>query len=318
MSIATQKEDIEEACWYAVFCDRTFNYSMQWALIAQLDDGGLSALSHQKALTAPVLQKAWGCLQKKNVCKQAGYEHFRASGGRVVHPSSARYPKGYLEVAHAYPKMLPALLVVKGCIAALENAKKIAVVGSRQGAEVCLKKSKKIAQYLAKEGYTILSGYARGVDTYAHLGALSGGGITMMVLPHPLKNTSKSLLPVYLRSVLRDNLSIEKIVEKSLWISQFSPTQRYTRYTPLYRNKVLCALSNAVVVVCATRGSGSYQAAKEAGKMMKPVFVWKPKKNYPLGNQLLVEKYRAVPFASEETLLRLVENTQRVTSHGSS
>src|SRR5512139_721514 len=86
-----------------------------------------------------------------------------------------------------YPPLLsnipdpPALLYVKGHLTA-DDQRAVAVVGSRHPSAYGLTVCKKLCVELAWQGWTVVSGMARGIDSAAHLGALEGGGRTLAVL----------------------------------------------------------------------------------------------------------------------------------------
>ncbi|MDR0273500.1 MAG: DNA-protecting protein DprA, partial [Clostridiales bacterium] len=70
------------------------------------------------------------------------------------------------------------------CIGTLpsDNTHKVAVIGSRKCSEYGLMAARLITKPLAQAGIVIVSGMARGVDSMAHRGAISGGGKTIAVL----------------------------------------------------------------------------------------------------------------------------------------
>ena len=63
-----------------------------------------------------------------------------------------------------------------------QDEKSIAIVGSRNATEKGLQIAQGFGKRLAERGYTIVSGYAKGIDTESHLGALEGNVRTIMVL----------------------------------------------------------------------------------------------------------------------------------------
>lgn len=75
----------------------------------------------------------------------------------------------------------PITLFYKGNLELL-NDKCVAVVGSRNATNYGIKTSYNIGRELSKNGYTVVSGLARGIDTYAHKGALAANGKTIAVI----------------------------------------------------------------------------------------------------------------------------------------
>jgi DNA processing protein len=82
---------------------------------------------------------------------------------------------------------MPPLLYLRGkYLAADERA--VGIVGSRDATNHGLRQAKRLAEGLARAGYTVISGLARGLDAAAHEGALEGGGRTLAVLANGLSS----------------------------------------------------------------------------------------------------------------------------------
>ena len=91
----------------------------------------------------------------------------------------------------AYPPPLenipdpPGLLYVKGAIEPRDQLA-IAVVGSRHCTPYGLRIAERLSSALARTGFTVVSGLARGIDAAAHRGAIKAGGRTIGVLANGL------------------------------------------------------------------------------------------------------------------------------------
>ena len=81
-----------------------------------------------------------------------------------------RFPRNLKEIYDP-----PPFLYVKGELREDDNLS-LAVVGSRNASSYGKALTKRLARTLTERGFTIVSGLARGIDTYAHQGALEGGG----------------------------------------------------------------------------------------------------------------------------------------------
>lgn len=180
----------------------------------------------------------------------------------------------------------PAVLFCEGYLPLLKT-KNISIVGSRSIDDLTLTLTKKLAGKLANSGYNVVSGYAKGVDTNAHLGALEANGTTLVVL-------SLGLDHLTIKREFKEQ--IDK--QNTLFISQFKPIEKWSAGNAMTRNKVVCGLSDAVIVIASGpekdekgRMSGTFAAGKSAIEMGLPVFVLSPKrmKKASEGNELLIQ-----------------------------
>ena len=167
----------------------------------------------------------------------------------------------FLSVLDAsYPSLLkhipdpPLGLWILGTEAVLEGPPVVAVVGSRNASPGGLLTARTLARGLADAGLVVISGLARGVDGAAHRGALDREGTTVAVLGSGLDE----LYPREHAALARD------IAERGAVLSEHPPgTRPYPQHFPL-RNRIISGLSRAVVVVEASKKSGSLITAKAA------------------------------------------------------
>jgi len=157
----------------------------------------------------------------------------------------------------------PPFLWVRGSLAAYDH-RAIAIVGTRQASEAGRQEAARLAQALAREGVTVLSGLALGIDEAAHSSALEAGGRTVAVLGHGI------LTPLY--PAANRGLS-ERIVESGALISQFWPDAPPTRKSFPMRNVVTSGMSVGTVVVEASATSGAKMQARLALEHGKRVFL---------------------------------------------
>jgi DNA processing protein len=166
----------------------------------------------------------------------------------------------------SYPRLLsnihdyPPLLYVKGNLP--EDEATIAVVGSRAATAYGKFTTERMSRELSLNGFTVVSGMARGIDSAAHRGALSAGGETIAVLGcgidvvYPPEN--KHLY--------------EEIAPKGAVVTEFPfGTQPNAPNFPM-RNRIISGLSLGVVVVEATDKSGSLITARMALEQGREVF----------------------------------------------
>jgi DNA processing protein len=145
------------------------------------------------------------------------------------------------------------------------RARVVAIVGSREASEQACAFAYGLAYHLAKAGIVIASGGAVGVDTCAHTGAMAAGGSTWAVActgrgrVYPPKNRA-----------LFDAIEASS-AGRMIW--PFEEGTRKDPDTPRFRNSVLVALSERVVVVQARVQSGSRNAASWAWKLGRALHV---------------------------------------------
>lgn len=188
-----------------------------------------------------------------------------------------------------YPLLLkkiknpPKVLYFKGEIKNKEKC--FAIVGARRctlyGKEIAFK----FAFDLAKLGITIVSGFAPGIDTMAHKGALEAGGRTIAVL-----GTGLDEKYIYPKSNLK--LSREIVKKGGVLISEYPPETSGSRFTFPQRNRIISGLSLGVLVVEAREKSGALITANLAKKQKKKVFAIPGPINSPLskGCHLLIKE----------------------------
>jgi DNA processing protein len=196
-------------------------------------------------------------------------ERFPGREVTLLHPLHPDFPQRLRALEEKLP--LPALLYVRGNIALLERPG-AAIVGKRQPGEAALAVAAALAAGLAARGINVVSGYAPGSDSAAHGAALRAGGTTTAVLPEGLHHFQA-------RPEMQDYLTVDNI----LVVSQFDPDARWAAYQAMARNKLVAALSGALVVIvagaerdAAGRHSGTFDAGISALRLALPVFVVDP------------------------------------------
>lgn len=168
----------------------------------------------------------------------------------------------------AYPDKLkniydkPLCLYAKGNIKLLKS-NSIAIVGARNCSNYGKNITLELAYKLAKNNICIISGLAKGIDKYAHIGALMSYGNTIAVL-------GNSLDYIY---PLENKEIAEKIIEKGgLIISEYAIGTKPQKMNFPERNRIISGLSDGVVVVEAQEKSGALITADFALEQGKEVF----------------------------------------------
>jgi len=145
----------------------------------------------------------------------------------------------------------PPVLWTRGRVDAL-SVPSVAIVGSRAASPYGLAVAGQLAADLAARGLAIVSGLARGVDSAAHRGALSAGGVTIAVLGSGVD----VVYPPEHASLAAD------IDATGAVVSELVPGTRPLQWFFPLRNRIISGLSRAVVVIEAGEKSGSLITAR--------------------------------------------------------
>lgn len=145
----------------------------------------------------------------------------------------------------------------------------VAVVGTRAPSPEGLARTRRLVRSLVEDGFTVVSGLARGIDTEAHETAIKSGGRTIAVLGTPVSHHYPP-----------ENAALqERIAAEFLVVSQV-PVLRYLRQGPKgnriffpERNVTMSALTEATVIVEAGETSGTLVQARAALKQGRKLFI---------------------------------------------
>lgn len=176
-------------------------------------------------------------------------------------PDEADYPRLLLEISSP-----PPLLYYRGDVQLQENQgilPLVGIVGTRNPSEYGKRWTRKISAALARNGFTIVSGLADGIDTEAHRSCLEAGGRTLAVL-------GTGVDVVY---PPRNQELYKQILEQGLVLSEYpagTPPDR-THFPP--RNRIIAGMSRAVLVMEAPTRSGALITARYANDFCRDVYV---------------------------------------------
>lgn len=211
------------------------------------------------------------------------YADLQARHVSILHPGHPCFPPGVLRYGADFG--VPPVLFARGHLP-LARAAGVAIVGSRTIEEDGIEFARGLAAELAGKGLNFVAGYAKGADMAGHTASLREGGTTTIAL-------SLGILNFEAKSDLKPLLT----PTNALVLSQFHPRARWMARNAMGRNKLICALSKAVVVIASGpemddqgRASTAFDAARTALAMKIPVFVLSPGalRHPPLGNETLI------------------------------
>jgi DNA processing protein len=223
--------------------------SAQQALLASADE--LKTIRYIGAQTAQDLVTA---LRSANIEKEV--ELLERHAVRLLRLGAPDYP-----VALATIFDPPQILYVRGEIKP-EDKNAVAIVGSRQCTRYGVKVAERLASDLARRGFTVVSGLARGIDAAAHRGALAAGGQTHAVLAGGL---AKIYPPEH--GELAD-----QVCAAGALLSEAPMAMAALRDMFPARNRLISGLCRGVVIVEAAVKSGALITARHAAEQSRDVF----------------------------------------------
>ena len=204
----------------------------------------------------------------------------------LVNAWSADYPPNLRTV-----KGRPAILFVDGQLTDADR-RAIAIVGSREGTAMALELTRSIAQELGERGLTVVSGLARGIDSAAHEGALTGGGRTVAVM-----GTGTGVIFPPENAALSD-----RIRNHGALISQFPPGFGPTKTSFPARNAVIAGMSLGSLIITANERSGTRIEINCTLAEGRPVLLWRG----------LLESERWAHQLALDPLVRFVDSVEEI------
>jgi DNA processing protein len=185
-------------------------------------------------------------------------KEFEIEGIKILIKGRDGYPERLLKTLK---EEAPLLLFARGNIKLLAE-KAVGFCGSRKASEKGLAVAGECAAELARRRINVISGYAHGVDLAAHRAALEAGGVTTFVL-------AEGILHFRLKSDVKDLITEDNHVV----VSEYMPRLPWLARNAMQRNKTICGLSNAVVVIESGLKGGTFEAGKAALSLRRPLFV---------------------------------------------
>ena len=137
----------------------------------------------------------------------------------------------------------------------------VMICGARDASPIGLDLAYRCGRLLGDIGVTVISGYARGVDIKAHCGTLASGCGTVAVLPFGL---SRFKFDDDIRSAIEEGCF--------LVVSEYPPSSGFSPRTAFRRNRVMVALSSAVIVVEPGDSGGTWYSARAAKELGRALF----------------------------------------------
>lgn len=152
---------------------------------------------------------------------------------------------------------------------------------------------------LSEHNITVISGMSKGAGVIAHKSAMENHGNTIAVLPCGMFNFHMS---EKLKELFDEN--------RFLIVSPFYPGEQFSKFNAYNRNRLICALSQAVYIVEAPEDEGIFEAGKSALKLNVPLFTTQYAE-YPesaIGNKKLLSEYNATGIRGKKEGTKLIPN----------
>lgn len=224
-------------------------------------------------------------------------ERLRRIGGEVVSFWDPRYPEGLRRTCDP-----PAFLFVKGELHADDHFS-VAIVGTRSPTTYGKLVTERLTADLVRHGITIVSGFARGVDTLAHRTAVHGGGRTIAVL-------GTGLDVVYPPENVRLG---REICEYGALVTEYPLGTGPDATNFPRRNRIICGMTLGTVVVEAGEKSGALITAELALDQNREVFAVPGPINSPKsrGPNHLIQEGAMLVTSAEDILQELAPQIRR-------
>ena len=211
------------------------------------------------------------------------------NGIRVLRYTDETYPKALREI-----DQYPPILFYQGDLQCLQR-RIVAMVGSRAASYSGLKAARKLACDLSIAGVSVVSGMACGIDAASHRGCMDGGSPTVAVtgcgldIVYPRENTG-----------LKDDI----LSKGGLMLTEYAPGEKPAGWHFPFRNRIICGISHALILIEAKIRSGSMTSVQHALDQGKDVFVYpgEPDSEYFEGNHRLLRE-GGIYFTGAEDVL---------------
>ena len=190
----------------------------------------------------------------------------KSQGIRVIKINTKDYPANLREIPDA-----PPLLYVLGRIPHPKTWRAVAVVGTRNPTEYGKEFSEGISREIARRGGVVVSGLAKGIDTFAHKGALESGRVRPKPTVAVVANGLDKIYPHENRELFRE------IAAKGAVISEHPTGTSVSPANLVARNRITSWLSVAIIVVETGKRGGTTHTIHYADVQKREIFYAKPK-----------------------------------------
>lgn len=214
---------------------------------------------------------------------------------KIISFQSPLFPRSLLQIDDP-----PLLIYCKGNIEARDQ-KGVSIVGTRAASFYGLEMAEKISGELSIQGFSIISGLARGIDTKAHLAAIEFGRTLAFI--------GSGLSHIYPKE---NEWLVEKICENGACISEVPMHTKPKRYLFPKRNRLVSAMGQASLLIEAPLKSGAMITMELAKKQGKNTFAIPGRIDVPsfAGNHDLIKNKNAELIESSVDIVKALGRSQ--------
>lgn len=188
----------------------------------------------------------------------------RYLNGTLLTNQSRLWPKQINDLAEDDKSFQPHALWVRGKVSSLPlTGRSLGVVGSRTATSYGEFVTPDLIAGPVSRNYSVISGGAYGIDSIAHRATLALDGVTFSVMAGGIDEFYPSA----------NNQLFDQIMQNGAMISEVAPGSAPTKWRFLQRNRLIAALSNAVLLVEAGHRSGAQNTATHAHNLNRPIGV---------------------------------------------
>lgn len=165
---------------------------------------------------------------------------------RIICRADVDYPTGLKQIPDA-----PIVLYVKGELRATD-AVALAIVGTRRCTIYGSEQARRFGELLAGAGFTVISGLARGIDSFAQHGAVDAGGRSIAVM-------GRGLTEIY----PPENVALaEKVRDHGAWVTEFPVRAEVRASNFISRNRIIAGMALGTLIVEAPQRSGALSTGR--------------------------------------------------------
>lgn len=245
-------------------------------LLKRCEPTGGAGLTDRAFLRESLTETQMAALPASREKMERQWEELSVKGIHALSIADAAYPAGLRALLG---EDSPVVLLCQGEISLL-NRPGVGFCGSREATAKGIATAHDTAGLLAGEGMNVVSGYAAGVDMNAHSAALAAGGTTTVVL-------AEGILRFRVKKEIRELWD----PLRTLVVSEFGANLPWSVSHAMTRNRTICGLSRAMVLIEARATGGSIQAGRDCLRLGLPLFaaVYEGMPESAVGNEQLLQ-----------------------------